>query len=260
MYCIFDLKKAAAGVLVVAFCALLCRSGNRLAETFKVGGREIPIYSVERDDNKIALTFDCAWDDNDVDRIIETLKRYNAEATFFAVGTWAEKYPEALKKISLAGFEVGNHSYNHAHYSTMSREEILADINKGDAVIESITSKPVKLFRAAYGEYNDDVVSVCEESGRKYIQWSNDSLDYKAKSAEEIFSRVTAKVAAGDIILLHNGTEFTAEALERLIPELEKNFELVSVSDLIYDEEYIIDHAGRQFSLKKDKTAKYQKE
>ena len=66
---------------------------------FNVNGREIPIYSVERDDNKIALTFDCAWNDDDIDSILDTLDKYNCKATFFVVGDWAEKYSESLKKI-----------------------------------------------------------------------------------------------------------------------------------------------------------------
>lgn len=53
---------------------------------FNVNGREIPIYSVERDDNKIALTFDCAWNDDDIDSILDTLDKYNCKATFFVVG------------------------------------------------------------------------------------------------------------------------------------------------------------------------------
>ena len=66
---------------------------------FNVNGREIPIYSVERCDNKIALTFDCAWNDDDIDSILDTLDKYNCKATFFVVGDWAEKYSESLRKF-----------------------------------------------------------------------------------------------------------------------------------------------------------------
>lgn len=249
MYYVFNMKRLLIGIAIVCVCIGLCIGGNRIAETFKVGGREIPIYSVERDDNKIALTFNCAWNDSDIDRIIDILKKYNVNATFFAVGDWAEKYPEALKKLSGAGFEIGNHSYNHAHYSKMSKQEIIEDIDKCDKIIEEITQKPVKLFRAAYGEYTDDVITACDETGRIYIQWSTDSLDYKAGSAEEIADKVLKNASPGDIILLHNGTKYTADALEIIIPKLLEEFTLVSVSELIYEDNYTIDASGRQHAV-----------
>ena len=84
---------------------------------FNVNGREIPIYSVERADNKIALTFDCAWNDDDVDSILDTLDEYGCKATFFVTGDWAEKYGDSLEKICQRGHEIGNHSYNHADYT-----------------------------------------------------------------------------------------------------------------------------------------------
>lgn len=234
------------GGLTLICCAVILLAGSGIVSVFRVGEREIPIYSVERDDNKLALTFNCAWNDSDVEGIIQTLKKYEVGATFFAVGDWAQKYPEALKKLSDAGFEIGNHSYNHAHYNKMSKADILTDIQKCDDIIKEITNTDPYLFRAAYGEYNNNVVSACDETGRVYIQWSVDSLDYKAGSVQEICNRVLPKAAAGDIILMHNGTEYTAAALDTILSDLTQKYTLVTVSDLIYKENYTIDGAGRQ--------------
>ena len=245
IYLNITLKKLIIPSVIIALLLLII-SPIGTKSVFKVGEREIPIYSVERNDNAAALTFNCAWNDSDIDRIISLLQKYNVPATFFAVGTWAEKYPDALKKLSDAGFEIGNHSYNHAHYNKLSKSDILADIQKSDDVIFNITGKKPYLFRAAYGEYNNDTVSACDESGRVYIQWSVDSLDYKSSSAEEITRRVLDKTKNGDIILMHNGTKFTADALETLLPALCKKYTLVSVSDLIYKDNYTVDAAGRQ--------------
>jgi len=234
--------------LILCICAVGIGIGciGDVVPVFLVGERELPIYSVEREDNKLALSFNCAWNDSDIDTILNTLEEYGVRCTFFAVGTWAEKYPEALKKISDAGHEIGNHSYNHAHYSKMSREEILADMQKCDDVIAKLTGQKPELFRAAYGEYNNTVVSACEDSGRSYIQWSVDSLDYKAKSAEAITKRILGKTKPGDIVLLHNGTDFTAEALPVLLESLSAEYELCKVSELIYRENYTIDANGVQ--------------
>ncbi len=208
--------------------------------------RKIPIYSVKRSDNKIALTFNCAWGNEDIPKILDTLDKYNAKATFFIVGTWAEKYPEELREIKKRGHEIGGHSYNHGHYKKMSYQEISSDIEKCDAVIEGVIGKDISYLRGGYGEYNNDVIAVCEETGRTYIQWSVDSLDYKAKSADEIVNRVLKNTTAGDIILMHTGTEYTAISLDLLLSELSKSYELSNISNLIYKENFTIDHSGKQ--------------
>ncbi len=232
--------------LLVIFSFVLGAVFVEYTPVFKVGSREIPIYSVERDDNKIALTFNCAWGNEDIEKIIEILNKHNAQATFFLVGDWAEKYPDSLKLLADNNFEIGNHSYNHAHYSKMSKQEIVLDMDKADAIIEKATGQKPYLFRAAYGEYTNDVVSACDETGRVYIQWSVDSLDYKADSPEKIISRVLDKVSSGDIILMHTGTSHTVHALDSLLSQLEKDYTLSKVSDLIYKDNYIINGEGRQ--------------
>lgn len=213
---------------------------------FKVGNKEVPIYCVEREDNKIALTFNCAWNDDDIDSILKTLDAYGAKCTFFIVGEWAEKYPESVKRIYEKGHEIANHSYAHDHYSKWSREKILEDIEKCDKLLEEITGTKPVLFRAAYGEYNDNVVLCCEESGRYYVQWSVDSIDYGDATADDIYNRVVGKTESGDIVLMHSGTQNTAKVLPKIISELSKDYELCKVSDIIYKDNYIIDATGKQ--------------
>lgn len=233
--------------LATVISALLVTFGGVLVVS-NSGEKKIPIYSVERADNNISLTFNCAWGDEDIPQILEVLNKYNIKSTFFVVGTWAEKYPESLKKISESGHEIGGHSYNHGHYQNMSYDEILKDLDSCDSAVERVISTDISLVRGGFGEYNNDVIDACGSTNRTYIQWSVDSLDYKAKSAEEIKNRVLEKVKSGDIILMHTGTEFTAAALDSLLVELTKDFKPVTVSDLIYTESFIIDVTGKQKS------------
>ena len=229
--------------LVIAFV-------SKSTPVYNVNGREIPIYSVERDDEKIAITFDCAWNDDDIDVILDILDRYNCKATFFVVGDWVEKYGESLAKIHDRGHEIGNHSYNHKDYTTLSGEQIAHDLEVCDNVIESVIGKRPTLVRAPSGAYNDNVIKTCEQMGKTYIQWSVDSIDYKANSISDIVERATKNVEAGDILLLHNGTQFTAQALPLVLEKLCAQFDFVTVSDLIYKDNYIIDHTGKQKSIK----------
>lgn len=238
--------------IIIAACALaaafvIAFTVPRAVSVFNVNGREIPIYSVEREDSKIAVTFDCAWNDEDIDAILNTLSEYNCRATFFVVGTWAEKYPDAVKKISDAGHEIGNHSYNHADYTRLSKKDIQNDLNKCDTVVEEITGIKPTLMRAPSGGYNDTVIKAAEESGRTYIQWSVDGIDYGDSEAQSIYERCVRRTKAGDIILLHNGTKNTANILPKILEALECKYEFAPVSELIYTDNYTIDNTGRQF-------------
>lgn len=243
----FVIKGRTVFFLILSVIVLCIGVGTLNYESvFKVGNREIPIYSVEREDNKLALTFNCAWDDDDIDSILKTLDAYSVKCTFFIVGEWAEKYPESVKQIFDKGHEIANHSYAHDHYSKWSKEKILEDINKCDDLLEEITGTRPTLFRAAYGEYNDNVVLACEENGRQYIQWSVDSIDYGDAKELDIYERVMKNVGAGDIVLMHSGTQNTAKILPKIISELSSKYELCTVSELIYKENYIIDATGKQ--------------
>lgn len=234
-------------VLILIAIPVIWFSASRAVTVFKVNGREVPIYSVERDDNKVAVTFDCAWNDEDIDSILDTLDKYNCKATFFVVGDWVEKYSEALKKISDRGHEIGNHSYNHADYTKMSAEEITADLDKCDALIEQVTDRKPTLMRAPSGGYNDTVIKAADNSGRTYIQWSVDGIDYGDAEPQAIYDRCVKNTEAGDIILLHNGTKSTANVLPKILEALECKYEFATVSELIYEDNYIIDNTGRQF-------------
>ncbi len=210
-------------------------------------GRLIPIYSVDINEPKIALTFDSAWGAEDIDSILKTLKKENVEATFFVLGQWAEKYPDVIKKMVADGHDVANHSYSHPHIASLSYEDIKGEIEKANETIEKISGKENDLFRAPYGEYTDNVIEVAEELGFYTIQWDVDSLDWKNIGKEAIIKRVLDKTKNGSIILMHNGTEETANTLPEMITKLkEKGFNFVPVSELIYRENYRIDNTGKQ--------------
>ena len=209
--------------------------------------RKLPIYSVATDKKEIAITFDAAWSAEDTDKLIEILKKHNAKATVFAVGDWVEKNPDAVKKFHKNGHEIANHSDTHAAFSKISREEIKKEILNCNKKIKAITGVSPKLVRAPSGDYDNKSLEVAESLNMKMIQWDCDSLDWKLLSVEEMYSRITNKAQNGSIILFHNGVENTPEALDKILTKLEKDgYEFVTVSELIYWNDYEIDHTGRQ--------------
>ena len=212
-----------------------------------VSAKELPIYSVQTDEKKIAVTFDSAWNDDDIDKIIQILNEQSCPSTFFVTGDWAERFPESLKKLHSAGHEIASHSYNHTLYSTLSKDEIIADMDKCDSVIESVLGIRPTLMRAPSGDYTNNSILACKETGRLCIQWDVDSLDWKELTEEEMKTRIFSKIQNGSILLFHNGTKQTADALPGILTALKnEGYTFCKVGDLIYKENYTIDHTGRQ--------------
>ena len=90
--------------------------------------RKLPVYSVERDDKCLSLTFDAAWGNEDTQTLIDILARYEVKATFFVVGFWAEKYPESVRALHEAGHEVMTHSDDHAHFNQLTHQQIVDNL------------------------------------------------------------------------------------------------------------------------------------
>ena len=239
------LVAAALVVLLVAGGASAKAAG---AETvFLSGPRSLPIYCVDRDDNKIAISFDCAWGTEHTDAILANLASAKVRATFFTVQFWAEKYPDYLKKIDEAGHEIGTHSATHSYMSRLSEAEIRSELKSSSEAITSVTGKEVTLFRPPYGDYDNLLIDTANAMGLYPIQWDVDSLDWKDLSAADIAARVVGKVKSGSVILCHNNGLHTAEALPIIFDTLRaKGYEFVPIGELIYRENYTIDNSGTQ--------------
>lgn len=221
---------------------------NNTLEVAATTNKKLPIYSVKTEDKKVALTINCAWNADDIDLILETLQKENVKVTFFMVGTWVDKYGEAVKKIAEAGHEIGNHSDTHPHVNNLSKEKNIEQIQRCSEKIKKITGNGTSLYRGPYGEYNDVVIEAAEEAGHKTIQWSIDTLDYNSLTGEQMLNRINSKLTNGSIILMHSGTENTALSLEMIIQNIkEKGYEIVPVSELIFDDNYTIDSTGMQY-------------
>ncbi len=144
-------------------------------------------------------------------------------------------------------WKYGNHTLNHAHVAQMSYEENLEDMKRCNELIEEITGKKVSYYRGAYGEYSNEVIVAAEDLGMQVIQWDVDTLDYTGKTANEMCERIKKKIRNGSIILMHNDTKYTASGLQQILDCIkERGYEIVSLDELVYKENYKINHEGRQ--------------
>lgn len=238
--------------LTLAFAIGVCLFYNRNIVMALAGEHyedTIPIYSVDTEDKVVSITFDAAWGDEDLDDILEILANHNCRATFFVTGDWATRYPDAISRIWRSGHELGNHGANHKHMTQLSHEEMIEEIEGCHTIIKTMTGMDMQLFRAPYGDYNQGVILAARASDYYTIQWDVDSLDWKDYGVDSIIDKVCGNehLDNGSIILLHNGSTYTRDALDGLLTGLEQQgYSFVPVSDLIYTENYSVDHAGRQ--------------
>ena len=242
---------AAHAVSLLSFALLLTISAayvGALPDTVSVvsGKRELPIYCVNRDDNKISISFDAAWGGDKTLGILDLLDEYNIKTTFFLVDIWTQKYPELVKEIVARGHEIGNHSTSHPQMSKLNETQIAKELNtQADNVLAIAEVRPV-LFRPPYGDYNNRVITTARAQGFVPIQWSVDSLDWKNRGAQEIINRAT-KVKSGDIVLFHNDSQYILDALPAVLKYYAENgYSVVPISEILLTGETTIDIQGRQ--------------
>ena len=214
--------------------------------------RKLPIYSVERDDNKISISFDCAYGADKTLKLLEVLDEYEVKCTFFCVEFWVAKFPDMVKEIVSRGHEIGTHSKTHPKMSTLSISDIENELSSSVSQIEKLTGQKVTLFRAPFGDYDNEVIETAQKLGLYTIQWDVDSLDWKEVTVNSIVNRITTKTKSGSIILCHNNGDNTDKALPYVLAGLkQKGFKFVKISDLIYKNNYKINPFGTQ--IKTDK-------
>ena len=241
-------------VLAVALFACLVfvsyRVTGAVVTSATYGDRELPIYCVDTSENKIALSFDAAWGNEDTPDILSILKANDVKATFFMTGGWVSSYPDDVKAILADGHDLGNHSENHKDMITLGTTAQKEEIQKVHDRVKELTGYEMHLFRPPYGSYNNDLVDSANSLGYATIQWSVDSLDWKDYGCDQIIKTVCEHphLENGAIILCHNGAKYTASALDTMIKTLkEKGYSFVRISDLIYDEPYHLGVDGKQY-------------
>lgn len=240
-------------LMMVALCVLSISfdgTGALAQVFFNKTGKKLPIYCVQNSTKQIAISFDAAWGSDKTESILSILKEENVVANFFLVGMWVDKNEELTKKIYDAGMEIGTHSNTHADFTSLSKTQMELELTESVKKIEVITKDTVKLFRAPFGAYDNNVISAAESQNLQTIQWDVDSLDWKGISSDQIVKNILKKVSSGSIILCHNNAESIVEALPSILKILKsQGYEFVHISDLLIKDNYTIDNSGRQVSI-----------
>lgn len=239
--------KLGLGLCLAAVCTAYTAGLNQSATTVVAQKRELPVYSVERDDKVVSISFDASWGADKTIPILDILDQYGVKTTFFLVGGWVDKYPDMVKEIFARGHEIGNHSNTHPQMSKLGEEGIREELRMMSDKVEKLTGVRPTLFRPPYGDYNDRVIQVARAEGYEAVQWSIDSLDWKDRGTQDIIKRCTYKVENGDIVLFHNDSNDIVNALPTVIQHYQGlGFTIIPVGQIVLDGDYTIDVQGKQ--------------
>lgn len=184
---------------------------------------------IDPDKPMIALTFDDG-PSKYTPEILKVLKENDSKATFFVVGSQVERFGDVLNQVIENGNEVGNHSYNHKDLTTVTDEELYKQVKGTDDLIYIASGYTPTLMRTPYGKSGDELN---KKILNPVIKWSVDTRDWESRNTEMIVDKVIKNVKDGDIVLMHDIYDSTAEAAKIVISKLvEMGYQLVTVSEL----------------------------
>lgn len=202
-----------------------------------LGAPSTPIRQGSGSQPKIALTFDMGSDAAGLPSILQTLRSYNIKSTFFVTGSSAAAYPNATRQILADGHELGNHSYSHPDFTTLTPSQMIDQLKQTENLLNKQTGSKFKpLFRPPFGAYNASVLETVGNAGYgRTIMWSIDTIDWQFPSIKTIQDRVLNNAHNGAIVLMHvSGQTNTPNALPGMIQGLRaKGYQMVTISELL---------------------------
>ena len=194
---------------------------------------------LDPDKPMIALTFDDGPYDKVTNRILKVLKDNNGRATFFVIGNRLSTYHDVMEKAYEQGNQIGNHTYTHDKRTLngLKPKKARSEVAKVNKLVKKYIGKKPGALRPTYGAANSSVCKMVKKMGMVLICWDVDSEDWKSRDKKKILKRMKS-LQDGDIVLMHDLYDSTAEAVEELVPKLtKKGYQLVTIDELFYYKE-----------------------
>ncbi len=182
---------------------------------------------------RVALTFDDGPDDR-TPRYLEILERYGVAATFFVMGDLTEARPGAIAEYLRRGHQVGGHGYDHQRFTAISARALWSQLARTGRAIGPVPQGRMWV-RPPYGAMGPIEAATMLAAGFVIGMWSLDSQDYEPAEPATIAARCSpARVRPGDVLLFHEGHDWTLAALPTVIEALlGDGYELVTMADLV---------------------------
>lgn len=191
------------------------------------------IYKGNENSNKVALMINVYWGTEYLDDMLDVMDKYDVKCTFFVGGQWVEKQSEMLEKIHGKGHEIANHGYFHKDGEYLDYTQNYDEINVNHKLVKTVIGVDMNLFAPPSGSFNKSTLQASKNLGYTTIMWSKDTIDWRDKDANLIYSRATNNIKGGDLVLAHP-TECTLKALPLILEYYKLNNLLATtVSDCI---------------------------
>lgn len=183
----------------------------------------------------VALTFDDGPHPSNTPRLLDMLRQRNIKATFYVVGSNAQRYPDILRRMVAEGHEIANHTWNHSYISKLSNEGIRKELVSSHQAIVAATGVPPRTFRPPYGAITAAQKQwIKQEFGYPSIMWSVDPEDWKRPGVSVVTNRILSQTGPGGIILVHDIHAPSIDAMPATLDGLlAKGYRFVTVTQLI---------------------------
>jgi len=179
-----------------------------------------------QNEKMIYLTFDAGYENGNIEKILDILKEKQVPAAFFILSNIIEKNTELVKRMADDGHIVANHTKNHKDISTLSEEEVIANLAYLEKLYNEKTGYTMsRFFRYPEGKYSKDRVLLLEKLGYKTIFWSMAHADWdnnKQPSSNRALNKLMSFVHPGAVVLLHPTSRTNVEILSQFIDKLEE--------------------------------------
>ena len=216
-------------LLVVAIIGAVCF----LPTVAPAAGIEKRVHYRGKSEDGVSLMINVYWGTETVLKMLDVLDEYEATATFFLGGCWADDNVACVKEIAARGHEIGSHGYFHKDQDKLSFEGNYKEIQTSADFLARASGKEIKLFAPPSGAYSEQTVDAAESLSMQTVLWSKDTIDWRDKDADVCYRRATENVEGGDLILMHP-MPHTVEALPRVLKSYaEKGLRTITVGENI---------------------------
>lgn len=182
----------------------------------------------------VALTFDDGPHAAHTLQLLDYFRAQGVSATFFVLGSRSELYPDLVTRMAKEGHEVGNHTWNHKSLANQSSAKGLADLNRTNDLIATLTGRSTRLVRPPFGHTNSRVEKLIHGQGWHQVMWDSDSRDWAGGSSDSMLRRVLRSFSPGGIVLFHDIHPGAMRVLRILVPALKAcGYRFVTISELI---------------------------
>lgn len=217
---------------IILIIAIVCFTPSKSVPIY--GGTKISaVYRGNPNNQNVSIMINVYENSKIVNDMIDVLTDKGVKATFFVGGCWADDNAETLKNILRSGSEIGNHGYFHKDHKTLDYDGNVQEIQLTGVIVKALCGADLSLFAPPSGSFSSVTLDVCQDLKYTAVMWSKDTIDWRDKDPDVVYSRATKNPENGDLILMHP-KEHTLQVFGKIIDfYLDNGFNLVTVSENI---------------------------